>query len=380
MAEEKRIPEKKKKLEEIYETTSKEERMKIDREREEKQKIEDDKHKKEYEKKNRIKTKIELTNFKEAKISKNLETEIQIERTFAERRRAVGAYKRIMEKIILDSKLTPERKDEFIEFRTNKLKEITKSTDTLLDYYNHLIIFLKGISVLTWYTPCEPNKDKEPWLDRKLTDKWKPEKTVAQKNQLKEERKKMAEKILGEGPVEKEKRRRKEKDIKVVRVLKQWRCNVYTCNAGRLSNKMAVLAHDAQRLKLGVIHISEAGVGPEKPMGLSGYTPISLERSGPNRGLVMYIRNDIYPRCLRIFDPKKEEEETGAEIMQIQIDTIPATSIFGVYLETSKPVEAKEHAHKMLQKRVEQAGAELCQACASQLSSDMQNNKNIIFI
>ena len=97
----------------------------------------------------------------------------------------------------------------------------------------------------------------------------------------------MAEKILGEGPVEKEKRRRKEKDIKVVRVLKQWRCNVYTCNAGRLSNKMAVLAHDAQRLKLGVIHISEAGVGPEKTMRLSGYTSISLERSGPNRGSVM---------------------------------------------------------------------------------------------
>ena len=167
------------------------------------------------------------------------------------------------------------------------LQEIIKGTDTLLDYYNHLIIFLKGRSVLTWYTPCEPNKDKEPWLDRKLTEKWKPEKTVAQKDRLKEERTKMAAKILAEGPVEKEKRRKKEKDVKKVRVLKQWRCNVYTCNAGRLSNKMAVLAHDAQRLKLGVIHISEAGVGPEKPMGLSGYTAISLERSGPNRGSLM---------------------------------------------------------------------------------------------
>ena len=163
----------------------------------------------------------------------------------------------------------------------------------------------------------------------------------------------MDEKILGEGPVERGKRRRKEKDIKVVRVLKEWRCTVYTCNAGRLSNKMAVLAHDAQKLKLGVIHISEAGVGPEKPMGLSGYTPLVLERAGPNRGSVMYVRNDIYPRCLRIFDKKKEEEETGAEIIQIQLDTIPATSIFGVYLETSKPKEDKEHAHKMLQKRVD---------------------------
>ena len=134
---------------------------------------------------------------------------------------AVGGYKRIMEKIILDAKLTPDRKEEFTEFKTNKLQGIIKGTDTILDYYNHLIIFLKGRSVLTWYTPCDPTKDKEPWLNRKLTDKWKPEKTVAQKNRLKEERKKMAEKILGEGPVEREKRRRKEKDIKVVRVLKR---------------------------------------------------------------------------------------------------------------------------------------------------------------
>ena len=180
LAEEKRTTEKAKKMEEIYETTTKEERMKIDREREEKQKIEEDKNKKEYEKKHRIKSKLELTKFKEAKISKNLETEIQIERTFAERRRKIEAFKRIMENIILDAKLTPEREKEYIEFRENKLKDIS-SKSTLLDYYNHLIIFLKGRSVLTWYTPCDPNKDREPWLDKKLTDMWKPEKTVAQR-------------------------------------------------------------------------------------------------------------------------------------------------------------------------------------------------------
>ena len=116
-------------MEEIYETTTKEERMKIDREREEKQKIEDDKNKSEYEKKHKIKSKIELTNFKEAKISKNLKTEIQIERTFAERRRKIAAYKRIMENIILNSKLTPEKEKEYIEFRENKLK-VTKYMKT----------------------------------------------------------------------------------------------------------------------------------------------------------------------------------------------------------------------------------------------------------
>ena len=138
-----------------------------------------------------------------------------------------------------------------------------------------------------------------------------------------------------------------------MRVLKDWRCTVYTCNAGRLSNKMPVLAHDEQKLKLGVIHISEAGIGPEKPMGLSGYTPLPLERPGANRGSVMYVRNDIYPRCLRIFDQDKDEELSGAEIIQIQLDTIPATSIFGLYMETGKLKDEKEHAHKMLQKRVD---------------------------
>ena len=147
-------------------------------------------------KKIKIKTKIELTNFKEAKISKNLKTEIQIERTFAERRRKIEAFRKIMEKIILDAKLTPEKEKEYIELRESKLKDIS-SKSTLLDYYNHLIIFLKGKSVLTWFTPCNPNKDKKPWLDTKLTGKWMPEKTVTQKEQQKKERKKMDIKILG---------------------------------------------------------------------------------------------------------------------------------------------------------------------------------------
>ena len=184
--------------------------MKLDREWEDKQKIEDDKNKSEYEKKHKIKSKAELKNFKEAKISKNLKTEIQIERTPAERRQKVAAFRRIMESIILNEKITPEREKEYIEFRETKLKDIS-SKCTLLEYYNHLIIFLKGRGVLNWYTPCDTTKDNEPWLDKRLTDMWMPEKTVDQKDQLKEERNKMDVKILGEGPVEREKRRRKKK-------------------------------------------------------------------------------------------------------------------------------------------------------------------------
>ena len=66
----------KKIIEEIDKTTSKEERMKIDQEREEKQK--------------ERKTTAELSKFKVPKISKNLETEIQIERINKERRMAMG--------------------------------------------------------------------------------------------------------------------------------------------------------------------------------------------------------------------------------------------------------------------------------------------------
>ena len=66
----------------------------------------------------------------------------------------------------------------------------------------------------------------------------------------------------------------------------------------------------------------------------------------------MYIRNDIFARTLRVYEPK--EENTVAELIQIQIlDTVPLTQIFGVYLETNKTAEAKEYAHNKLQKRVQ---------------------------
>ena len=45
---------------------------------------------------------------------------------------------------------------------------------------------------------------------------------------------------------------------------------------------------------------------------------------------------------------------SGAEIIQIQLDTVPKTSIYGIYLETGKSVEEKEHAHSMLKKRVDE--------------------------
>ena len=67
-----------------------------------------------------------------------------------------------MAKIILAEKLTPERKLEFEEFKDKKLPGMLKEDDTILDYLNHLIKFLKGRDILTYYTPFDPTKDKEP--------------------------------------------------------------------------------------------------------------------------------------------------------------------------------------------------------------------------
>ena len=62
----------------------------------------------------------------------------------------------------------------------------------------------------------------------------------------------------------------------------------------------------------------------------------------------MFVRNDLYARMVRVYAPK--EENTGAEVIQMQIDTVPPTNIFGVYLETEKLAGDKEYAHNNLQK------------------------------
>ena len=64
-------------------------------------------------------------------------------------------------------------------------------------------------NILTYYTPSDPTKVKEPLINRELSDKWSPPKTVALKDRLKEESKAIAIKVLAEGPEERDKRRKK---------------------------------------------------------------------------------------------------------------------------------------------------------------------------
>ena len=117
----------------------------------------------------------------------------------------------------------------------------------------------------------------------------------------------MAKKKLAEGPEERAKRRKKEKkDLKIVRVIKKVPVKFYLCNSSRITNKMAILAHDLEKHKLDVIHISEAGLLKKDPMGMTGYKSVKLARKEPNRGSVIWVRNDLMDRMVRVYAPKEE--------------------------------------------------------------------------
>ena len=136
---------------------------------------------------------------------------------------------------------------------------------TLLDELNLHIKYFKWVDILTYYTPSDPTKDKEPRLNKGLQKKWLPQKTVAHKQQLEKENEMKARNRLMEGPSERAKaRKRDKKDQKIVRVMKKVPMTFYTCNANHITNKMPILAHDAAKHKFDVIHITEAGL---KDMG-----------------------------------------------------------------------------------------------------------------
>ena len=94
------------------------------------------------------------------------------------------------------------------------LPTLLEPTDTILDELNLQIKYFKGVDILTYYTPSDPTKDKEPKLNSRLQKKWLPEKTVAHKQQLEKESEIMARKRLLEGPSEREKTREKKRTKK----------------------------------------------------------------------------------------------------------------------------------------------------------------------
>ena len=86
-----------------------------------------------------------------------------------------------MLRIIIAERLTKEKWKDFENFKKYELPGMMKKDYTLPDYLNHQVKYLKGTDILTYYTPCDTTKDKEPLLNREPSDKWLPPKTVAQK-------------------------------------------------------------------------------------------------------------------------------------------------------------------------------------------------------
>ena len=84
-----------------------------------------------------------------------------------------------MRKIINGAKLTFEREKEFLHFQAITEGEMRKEGDTIMNELNRKIEFLKGKSILSYYTPTDTNKEKEPILDRELQRKWLPAKSEA---------------------------------------------------------------------------------------------------------------------------------------------------------------------------------------------------------
>ena len=70
---------------------------------------------------------------------------------------------------------------------------------------------LQRVDILTYYTPSDPTKDKEPKLNRGLQKKWLPKKTVTHKQQLEKEKDMRTRNRLMEGPSERAKNRKRVK-------------------------------------------------------------------------------------------------------------------------------------------------------------------------
>ena len=97
--------------------------------------------------------------------------------------------------------MTPEKNAEFVKLM---IWTIPTSRQEVIDDLNRQIKFIKGIDILTYYTPTDPTKEKEPLLNRNLQRKWLPEKTVEQKQQQAKESKTRAINTLKQGPKERE--------------------------------------------------------------------------------------------------------------------------------------------------------------------------------
>ena len=112
---------------------------------------------------------------------------IKIERTKDKRKYVYKDFERIMSKIITEAQmeLTEEEKTKLTEFIITT-PTMMKQGDKYVDTLNRIIKYLKGRDILSYYIPENPDKEKEPILNRELQRKYSLPKSEAQRLQNKQ--------------------------------------------------------------------------------------------------------------------------------------------------------------------------------------------------
>ena len=87
------------------------------------------------------------------------------------------------------------------------------------------------------------------------------------------------------------------------------------------ANHLTSLQRTTYSRNLDVVHITEASLGKKSPEKMKGYKFIKLEHKSPNRGSVMYVKEENYDKMVRITEP--EDKKIVSDIIHILLNTLP---------------------------------------------------------
>ena len=262
-----------------------------------------------------------------------------------------------MSKIIKEAQLdfTEDEKTKLTEFII-KTPTMMKPGDKYVDTLNRIIKYLKGKEILSYYIPENPDKEKEPLLNRELQRKYLLPKSEAQRQRNEQQSKSRAIKLLTMAPKTREKERKKErKESKIKRIMMNKKMKVYSVNADTMTNKLATVYDIIQRRDLDIAMISEAGLKTRKPPEIEGYTAFRTDHENKNRGSIVYIKNMFTKVTLRIEDPK--EKDVDSEIIHLRVEGEPACNIISVYLKPGMDAEEAAETHAILHRKVDTCAA-----------------------
>ena len=73
------------------------------------------------------------------------------------------------------------------------------------------------------------------------------------------------------------------------------------------NNKMSSIQHTTYTRNYDIFYITETGLGKKLPDTIEGYRAIKLDHNSPNKGLLMYVKNEYYNKMVRITDPDDKQ-------------------------------------------------------------------------